>query len=227
MMQVNPDPVFFITGCASGIGQHLAQVMLARGHRVCATDINLDALKNHAKEAGWPLDRVSLRRLDVRDAEDWQAAFDEAVARFGSVDVLMNVAGFLRPAWVAKMTAEDVHRHFDINTKGDRLASITYPSGGLVSYTRDVLGRISGVTWKASANATAVTLVSNATYYPFGPLNALTYGDGHTLTKTYDEDYAIENIASSYVEGLNAAQLMTDRKAECFLPHYLVRRSPV
>jgi len=87
-------------------------------------------------------------------------------------------------------------------TLADRLASLTYPSGTIVTYMRDSVGRITTVTWKANATATATTLVSNATYYPFGPLNVLTFGNGRTLTKTYDQDYAIDSVASSASTGL-------------------------
>jgi len=87
-------------------------------------------------------------------------------------------------------------------TLADRLANITYPSGAIVTYTRDTVGRVKTVTWKANATSSATTLVSNATYYPFGPLNVLTFGNGRTLTKTYDPDYAIDGIASSISTGL-------------------------
>lgn len=87
-------------------------------------------------------------------------------------------------------------------TTADRLASITYPSGAIVTYARDVLGRVTGVTWKANATATATTIVSNASYYPFGPLNVLTFGNGRTLTKAYDQDYAIDSVVSSASTGL-------------------------
>jgi RHS repeat-associated protein len=87
-------------------------------------------------------------------------------------------------------------------TKADRLATLTYPSGGIATYTRNAIGQISGITWKVNASATPQTLVNSATYYPFGPLNVLTYGNGRTLTKTYDQDYAIDAITSSHVDGL-------------------------
>ncbi|HJU40161.1 MAG TPA: RHS repeat-associated core domain-containing protein, partial [Tahibacter sp.] len=87
-------------------------------------------------------------------------------------------------------------------TIADRLATLTYPSGGIATYTRDVLGRVTGLTWKADAGATPITVVSNATYLPFGPLNVLTYGNGRTLTKSYDADYAIDKVVSSAVDGL-------------------------
>ncbi|GAA0709479.1 RHS repeat-associated core domain-containing protein [Dokdonella soli] len=87
-------------------------------------------------------------------------------------------------------------------TRGDRLASITYPGGAVVTYGRDAVDRVTLVQWQANATATKVTVIANATYYPFGPLNVLTYGNNRTLTKTYDQDYAIHTIASSATSGL-------------------------
>jgi RHS repeat-associated protein len=84
----------------------------------------------------------------------------------------------------------------------DRLATLTYPSGAIVAYVRDAVGRIFKVTWQANASAAAIPVVSNATYYPFGPLNVLTYGNARTLTKTYDNNYAIDKVVSSDPNGL-------------------------
>lgn len=58
------------------------------------------------------------------------------------------------------------------------------------------------VSYKANGSAVPVTLVSNATYYPFGPLRMLTFGNGRTLTKTYDQNYGISSVASSASNGL-------------------------
>jgi 3-oxoacyl-[acyl-carrier protein] reductase len=109
---------FALTGCASGIGRHLADVLIAQGHRVVATDINLSALEEHARARGWPAERVRVCPLDVRDPAAWAEIIQEAVSMFGGVDVLMNVAGYLRPGWVHETAEEEVDRHFDINAKG-------------------------------------------------------------------------------------------------------------
>jgi len=77
-----------------------------------------------------------------------------------------------------------------------------YPSGAVVAYTRDSVGRIAAIQRKVNATSAFVTVVSNATYYPFGPLHALTFGNGRTLIKTYDADYAIDSVASSDPNGL-------------------------
>jgi RHS repeat-associated protein len=86
-------------------------------------------------------------------------------------------------------------------TLSDRLQSITYPSGAIVTYGRDTDGRIVTVTYKASSTAASITIVSNVTYYPYGPVNVITFGNGRTLTKTYDQDYNIDSIASSSATG--------------------------
>lgn len=48
----------------------------------------------------------------------------------------------------------------------DRLTGITYPSGRIVAYVRDAMGRVTSVTTKANASAASVTLASNITWRP-------------------------------------------------------------
>lgn len=112
-----------VTGGASGIGRHLTGALAARGHRVLATDLDGAALERQAVEQRWPADRVTRRSLDVRSESDWEAAVDQIVAEHGHVDVLLNVAGYLHPAWVVDVTARDIDLHFDVNVKGTVLGT--------------------------------------------------------------------------------------------------------
>lgn len=82
-------------------------------------------------------------------------------------------------------------------TVADRLATMTYPSGAIVTYARDALGRVQSISWKANATATAITLINNATYYPFGPLSNFSFGNGRTQSRSYDQDYAIDLISGT------------------------------
>ena len=75
----------------------------------------------------------------------------------------------------------------------DNVASMTYPSGRLVSYTRDALGRIAGMTTQMPGEAVQ-TLVSNIAYAPFGPALSWTSGNGVTNTRTLDLDYRIGSV---------------------------------
>ncbi|MBK8313407.1 MAG: SDR family oxidoreductase [Acidobacteria bacterium] len=109
---------FFLTGCASGISRHIADNLIREGHCVFATDINYEALAAHAQAGKWPEERVRLRRLDVRDPDDWAAAMEEAVEAFGKIDILMNIAGYMLAGWAHEATRESIDRHFDINVKG-------------------------------------------------------------------------------------------------------------
>jgi NADP-dependent 3-hydroxy acid dehydrogenase YdfG len=117
-MTASAAQVFLLTGAASGIGRHLAGVLLGQGHRVLATDVDAAALARAASEDGWAKDGVLLRVLDVRSVVHWEEALAEALLRFGRLDVLLNVAGYLKPGagWAA--SAEDVDAHVDVNLKG-------------------------------------------------------------------------------------------------------------
>jgi NAD(P)-dependent dehydrogenase (short-subunit alcohol dehydrogenase family) len=85
--------VALITGGASGMGAAQARLFAAEGAAVCIADIN-DAggqqMVNEITEAGG---RALFVHLDVRDADQWEAAVGEAEDTFGSLTVLCNNAG--------------------------------------------------------------------------------------------------------------------------------------
>jgi 3-oxoacyl-[acyl-carrier protein] reductase len=110
--------VFVVTGAASGIGKHLAGALVARGHRVVATDLNeqgLSALREATAEGG---PRVLTHVLDVTKPEAWEAAMDATEKAFGPPDVVLNVAGFLKPGFVHEIDQRAVDLHIDVNVKG-------------------------------------------------------------------------------------------------------------
>ncbi|HSW14152.1 MAG TPA: SDR family oxidoreductase [Solimonas sp.] len=108
---------FLLTGCGSGIGRNTAMALVRRGDRVCATDINAEALAILCKELGTPKN-LRTELLDVRDPQAWEALVGKLATDWGRVDVVMNIAGYLKPGYVHEESPEEVHRHFDINTKG-------------------------------------------------------------------------------------------------------------
>jgi RHS repeat-associated protein len=87
-------------------------------------------------------------------------------------------------------------------TVADRIASITYPSNAVVTYTRNAIGQISSIAYQ-NGPTQPVTLVSAATYLPFGPLNQMTYGNGRVQTRAYDQNYGISAITDPSANGLN------------------------
>lgn len=45
------------------------------------------------------------------------------------------------------------------------------------------------MTYKLVGQTLYTTAVSNVTYYPYGPVATIAYGNGRVLTRTYDQDY--------------------------------------
>ncbi|ELR22298.1 oxidoreductase, short chain dehydrogenase/reductase superfamily protein [Acanthamoeba castellanii str. Neff] len=83
----SPQPrVWLITGSSTGLGRSLAEAVLAAGERLVATARNVSALDGLAELAD--TDRLLAVQLDVTDQAQVDAAFAQAVARFGRVDVV-------------------------------------------------------------------------------------------------------------------------------------------
>ncbi|NOT39068.1 MAG: RHS repeat protein [Alphaproteobacteria bacterium] len=74
------------------------------------------------------------------------------------------------------------------------LTQITMPSGRIVTYTRDSLARVTAVATKDNAAAASNTVVSSATWRPFGPLASMTFGNSLALTLGYDNDGRLTGI---------------------------------
>ncbi len=87
-------------------------------------------------------------------------------------------------------------------TRGNRLAHVTLPGGTAIAYTRDAAGRVVKVTSMLKGGA-AQTVVSAVTYAPFGPVTSITYGDGRTLTRSFDADYVVSGIQDPAAGGLD------------------------
>lgn len=104
------QPVTLLSGAASGIGQRLVSALRGAGHRVVATDIAAERIE--ASDGVLPL------RLDVTSAADWDAGVAAALERWARLDVVMNVAGYLQPAYVQDVADRDIDLHFDVNLKG-------------------------------------------------------------------------------------------------------------
>jgi 3-oxoacyl-[acyl-carrier protein] reductase len=112
---------FILSGAASGIGRHMAAVLAGQGHSLLLVDIDAVGLRRVAGELGADADtagRVDSRVLDVRDADGWEATVAHAVERFGALDVMLNVAGYLLPGHVHEVGVEVLDQHVDVNVKG-------------------------------------------------------------------------------------------------------------
>lgn len=78
-----------------------------------------------------------------------------------------------------------------------RMASLTYPSGAAVAYSRDAMGRVTALTLLPKSSITAQPIASALAYQPFGPLNALTFGNGIQESRSFDLDARLTGLADT------------------------------
>lgn len=94
MIEMN-GKVVLVTGAAQGIGFGIARAFLEAGAKVALADRNADALGEAAEDlaASKPAG-VATVVTDISREEDVRKMVAETAERFGSVDVLVNNAGF-------------------------------------------------------------------------------------------------------------------------------------
>jgi NAD(P)-dependent dehydrogenase (short-subunit alcohol dehydrogenase family) len=106
---------WFITGSSRGFGREIAEVALERGHRVVATARNPEQLEDLVdRYAG----NVLSLALDVTDAAAAGAAVAVAVGHFGSLDIVVNNAGYADSAPIEEMSEESFRRQIETNLFG-------------------------------------------------------------------------------------------------------------
>ncbi|RKR76468.1 SDR family oxidoreductase [Frondihabitans australicus] len=116
---------WFITGTSTGFGRLLTERLLARGDRVAATLRTPSALDDLVAQYG---DRLWVDRLDVTDAGSVKAVVDRAFSALGTIDVVVNNAGYGVFASVEEASDEQIERVVETNLLGSiRVARAALP----------------------------------------------------------------------------------------------------
>ncbi|KZE26100.1 3-oxoacyl-[acyl-carrier-protein] reductase [Crenobacter luteus] len=110
--------VAIITGAASGIGLATAEKFVAEGAIVAVCDINPDAVEAAVAALRAAGGEAAGYRVDVTDKAQIADMVGDVKARYGRIDVLVNNAGIVMDAQLAKMTDEQFDKVIDINLKG-------------------------------------------------------------------------------------------------------------
>jgi NAD(P)-dependent dehydrogenase (short-subunit alcohol dehydrogenase family) len=147
-MQLETTPVWLITGCSTGLGRALADVIVQRGWRVVATARDTSHIQE--METSTP-DRVLALRMDVTNAADIDAAVAATREKFGRIDVLVNNAGYGYQSAVEEAEETEIRAQFDTNVFG------------LFAMTRAVLPLMRA---QRSGNIINITSVAGLIGYP-------------------------------------------------------------
>lgn len=102
-----------ITGASSGIGKETALYFQKMGWNVIATMRSPEKATDMHK-----LQNVTLLSLDVTEPASIRNAVNEAVLQFGTIDVLVNNAGFYTIGALETFTDEDIQRQINTNLIG-------------------------------------------------------------------------------------------------------------
>jgi RHS repeat-associated protein len=81
----------------------------------------------------------------------------------------------------------------------DRLLTITYPSGRVVTYLRDAVGRIDTVK-TTPPGGSEVNVATNVQYLPFGGVASYTLGNGIAVVRGHDDDYRVTSVTDGSIQ---------------------------
>jgi NAD(P)-dependent dehydrogenase (short-subunit alcohol dehydrogenase family) len=104
-----------ITGSSRGFGREIAEAALARGDRVVATARKPEQLEDLAAAYG---EHVLAFALDVTDSAAAKGAVDAAIDSFGSLDIVVNNAGYAASAPIEEMSEESFRDQIETNLFG-------------------------------------------------------------------------------------------------------------
>jgi len=135
-----------VTGAASGLGKAAAEAFHAAGAKVLLVDVQ-PAVAEVAAALG---ERATALQADLSQFENCGKAVDAAIAAFGRLDTLCNVAGVAWMDHVADWTPERWHRMIDIN-----LGSVFFLSQAALPHLLDAQGSIVNIASSAGTQGQA------------------------------------------------------------------------
>jgi NAD(P)-dependent dehydrogenase (short-subunit alcohol dehydrogenase family) len=176
------DKTVIITGASQGIGAGLANRFLEKGYNVVATSRRV----SHSAEIS-ASDRLARVDGDIAHPETATAVVEAALARFGSIDALVNNAGIFFTKPFIDYTIEDYRRLAATNLEG------------FLHLTQRVVRKMLA----QKRGGSIVSITTPMVNHPIAGLNAsvamLTKGGIEAMSKNIAMEYAKEQIRANTV----------------------------
>jgi|CXWK01.1.fsa_nt_gi 2-hydroxycyclohexanecarboxyl-CoA dehydrogenase len=142
------DKIAVVTGAASGIGSAIAQKLADAGATVIVADVQADKGEERAASLRAAGGKAEFVQIDLTDAASTAAFADKVQAKHGTVDVLVNGAGWGKTAPFWEGTPEFWDRVIALNLVGPmRLTKALLPEmmkkgGGRIVNIASDAGRV-------------------------------------------------------------------------------------
>ena len=111
--------VVFVTGGSRGIGKEVALKFAENGYNVV---INYVSDKTDVKELEKEFKEKNVQSLilkaDVTNAKEIENVVEQAIEKFGKIDVLVNNAGITKDNLLMRMSEEEFDKVIEVNLKG-------------------------------------------------------------------------------------------------------------
>ena len=166
-----------ITGASVGLGLAVAKLARQQGHRGVLT-ARMESLPRFLQAGIVESENVLIRPLDVMSDQDRKAVVSEVLERWGSIDVLVNNAGFTYRSVLEHVEESELHMQMGTNFWGPmELIRLLLPSmrqrhHGQIINVSSVGGMMAMPTMSIySASKFALEGASEALYYELKPWN--------------------------------------------------------
>jgi 2-keto-3-deoxy-L-fuconate dehydrogenase len=169
--------VAVVTAAGQGIGRAIAEAFVAEGATVVATDLDVKKLKG--------LRRATRLALDVRSTPAVEALARDVTRKIGTIDVLVNCAGYVHHGSVLECSEDDWDFSFDLNVKSMHRT--------IKAFLPDMLKKGRGSIVNISSGASSVRGLPHR--YVYGATKAAVIG----LTKAVAADFIKKGVRANAI----------------------------
>jgi NAD(P)-dependent dehydrogenase (short-subunit alcohol dehydrogenase family) len=215
--------VWLVTGASKGLGLALVKRLLTEGYKVAATSRDAQTLQ---EEVGFTGEEFLALHVDLNDDHAVYNAVQEIISKLGTIDVVVNNAGYGQLGTLEELSDQEARTNFDVNVFGTlnvirnvmplfreknsgsffNISSIagfmgTFPGWGIYNATKFA---VAGLTEALSAETKSMGVSATIVYPGYFKTNFLLQGSLRTAARpiaAYTEARDLEMIHNEQVIG--------------------------